>query len=292
MEPQRIDRIHVYNANEDDNTQIPYVSICFPAGEPHVIVDRKLIDGQPIWVDARLCSAFGFMRLLTLLDAIKYCNPSKLGLFLPYFPAGRQDRHQEGTAFTLEIYADCLRRAKIDYMLGFDPHSQNVNRYYSEIITPSDVFGESLINPKNYVGVICPDAGAVMRSKYFAERLGCNNIVFCEKKRDPNTGKLSDFNVPQPSIVGRYLLFDDICDGGGTFIAESELFRKTDTGKQCTIDLCISHAIFSKGVNELLNSFDRIITTDSFPFNINPNDRIQWVPLFWFAAGRMRQNLL
>lgn len=286
------DIIRIHNAMDEDGLAYQYKSLFFPGGEPHVQVDEKYIKDQSIWVDARICTTSGFMMLLCVLDAIKGCNPKQLGLFLPYFPAARQDRRQQGTAFTLKIYADALRTIKLDFVLGFDPHSGQSRFYLSDEIKPSDVFKQSGINAGDYVAVICPDKGAIHRTEQFAKEIGIKDILYCEKNRDPGTGKLSNFVVPPLEKCGRYLMVDDIIDGGGTFIAEADEIAKNSNGRKYQIDLWASHSIFSKGIDKLLEKFDRIVTTDSFPFVIPSNDRIVVNKLFWSAARVMKEELV
>ena len=58
------------------------------------------------------------------------------------------------------------------------------------------------------------------------------------------------------------IIVDDICDGGRTFIELGKIIRK-DYDR---LILCVTHGIFSKGV-EPLDVFDEIYSTNSW----NPN---------------------
>ena len=60
---------------------------------------------------------------------------------------------------------------------------------------------------------------------------------------------------------GYFLLVDDICDGGGTFIGlANECFPSW-----ADYDLYVTHGIFSKGTDILFDAFVNVITTDSLP---------------------------
>lgn len=104
---------------------------------------------------------------------------------------------------------------------------------------------------------IVPDKGAV--SKIFRES---NEVTYCEKKRDSITGKLSGFEVPDIETSKKELvLIDDICDGGGTFIGIAEHLQRYR--KNHKLILYVTHGLFTKGIDELLKHFDKIVTTNS-----------------------------
>ena len=67
-----------------------------------------------------------------------------------------------------------------------------------------------------------------------------------------------------------FLLADDICDGGGTFLGLArELERKYGDVKK---HLFCTHGIFSKGVKDLLGSYATIGTTDSYVGRVQIED--------------------
>ena len=72
------------------------------------------------------------------------------------------------------------------------------------------------IDPADYVGLICPDAGAAKRTEAVAEALALP-VFYARKKRDFATGRLSGFACEPLPPEGRLIVVDDICDGGGTF---------------------------------------------------------------------------
>jgi len=82
------------------------------------------------------------------------------------------------------------------------------------------------------------------------------------KKRDVSTGKISGFGCePLPKGIGRVLVVDDICDGGGTFLG---LFDAMNFGTgQVAADLYVTHGIFSQGTAALLSRYGTVYTTDS-----------------------------
>ena len=53
----------------------------------------------------------------------------------------------------------------------------------------------------------------------------------------------------------RFLIVDDICDGGRTFLEAAKILKEETTGK---LFLYVTHGIFSKGIDELLEHYEHI----------------------------------
>jgi len=88
-------------------------------------------------------------------------------------------------------------------------------------------------------------------------------ILYCEKTRDPSTGKLSNPTVVNKSNLKedwKYLLVDDIGTGFGTHIG---LAKSIKSLTNVSIEIVVSHAGFSNGIEPVLEVFDKIYTTDS-----------------------------
>ncbi|HUF99216.1 MAG TPA: hypothetical protein VMM60_13885, partial [Ilumatobacter sp.] len=66
------------------------------------------------------------------------------------------------------------------------------------------------------------------------------------------------------------VVVDDICDGGGTFIGLANAIGHP----KHRMRLWTSHGIYSKPLEPLLERFERIASTDSFPSLHRASDRI------------------
>lgn len=119
-------------------------------------------------------------------------------------------------------------------------------------------------NINNKFILISPDAGATKKIYKLAEQIGYKgDIITCSKSRDEN-GRLSNIIIPEYHQPDKdIIIIDDICDGGATFINIAKVLReyKHHRGR---IYLIVTHSIFSKGTNELLQHFDAIYTTNSY----------------------------
>ena len=185
-------------------------------------------------------------------------------LFVPYFPAARQDRVMiPGEPLTVKVYADIINAMGLESVTVFDPHSEVTPALLNNcMVIANHVFIEKVIGLiGNEVKLISPDGGALKKIYKVSEFLGGAEVVECSKSRNVKTGKLSGFKVYADDLNGAdCLIVDDICDGGGTFIGLAEELKNKNAGK---LYLAISHGIFSKGFGELGKYFDQIFTTDS-----------------------------
>lgn len=192
-------------------------------------------------------------------------------LIIPHVPGGRQDRlNPSGDyLFTLKSVARMINERGFEKVTVVDPHSMVTSALIDRcrVVTAADIFKTLGSNWKGtYDGVIAPDAGAAKRAFDVAQVMGVE-FVQAEKHRDVTTGKLSGFYCP-PVSGERYLVVDDICDGGGTFLGlANEL-----ASQSVEADLFVTHGIFSQGTEKLLSSYGKVITTDTTTFDKHDAD--------------------
>lgn len=267
--------VSVYDVNWDWDVEI----IKFPGGEPHVKV-KDNSRAIPI-VDCRFQNNDDLITAFAVTDALRRKGHKEIELFIPYFPGARQDRVKSysGEALTCKVYADLINSQNYSKVIIVDPHSDVTPALINNcrVVTQRDIFcGFKNHLLYEYYGLIAPDAGARKKTEDAADPYHLNRVYYASKKRDMATGKLSGFSCEAlPSsyefsikkgeetreLQTQYVILDDICDGGGTFIGLAEEIRKQN--KESPIDLYITHGIFSQGTDKLLKYFRKIITTDS-----------------------------
>lgn len=128
-----------------------------------------------------------------------------------------------------------------------------------------------------YIGIISPDAGARKRAEYWSAKLGVP--VFQAWKTRGAGGNLSGFDC-EPLLAGKYLVVDDICDAGGTFIGLAAKIRSKVPAIH--LDLAVTHGYFSseKRLVELTHAYNTIYTTDSLVHGKETeNLKIKVIPL-------------
>ena len=244
--------------------EISYDSFTFYGGEPHIKIENSFNTNDIITITHRLKSFNDLGLLCVAVDALKRMGAKHLELFIPYFPAARQDRLMvAGEPLSVKVYADIINTMNLEKVMVFDPHSEVTPALLTncEVIQNYDFIGQ-VIKQVGKVKLISPDGGALKKIYKVSEYLGGVEVVECSKSRDVKTGKLSGFKVYEDDLKGAdCLIVDDICDGGGTFTGLAEELKKKNAGK---LYLAVSHGIFSKGTDKLTAHFDVVFTTNSF----------------------------
>lgn len=182
-------------------------------------------------------------------------------LLLPYLPAARADR---GEPLGARVYGNLINAMNPQQVIGIDPHSPIVERYVRNltVLDPTPLVTRVLSEcGHHYQGVIAPDKGAVPRAEATAKALGLP-LYRIEKHRDFDTGKITGMEIiDELNSSDQYLVVDDICDGGRTFM---ELAKITGLPKE-QLGLWVTHGIFSGNAPALREHYGRIYTTDSHP---------------------------
>ena len=245
----------------------------YPGGEvqvrltPKTVLELKSPIVETVTVVARITDG-DIVPVAQLVDAIQSTTSAKIKLVLPYMPYSRADRRfTTGDSHGMLVFSAILNLLEVE-IVTLDCHSDfpenYVNRYsdispneiIDEVINRTDgsaIYGTSVMT----TAVLLPDKGAL--------RYGYPTTLVAEKKRDPASGKLSGFTVPQKfefDGADSILIIDDICDGGGTFVGIAQALRSAGINQD--LFLYVTHGIFSKGTAQLRQYFKHVYTTDSF----------------------------
>lgn len=253
-----------YTIRYPEDNGVKYHEFKYPGGEKQVRFDKNkqitnILTATEVHVIANIQDG-EVMGLALLSDALQKLTFEKgitRQLILPYFPYSRADRRFcPGDCHGLLVFSKIIYDLGYDQIVTLDAHSEGMGVYFDEFLNVSPtpiiemILGTEL--PKD-TRVLLPDEGA--------KRYRIPGALLCHKKRDPVSGKLSGFEVPDKSMFENcsgVLIIDDICDGGGTFVGlAAELPKNLD------LYLYVTHGIFSQGL-EPLSRFKRIFTTDTW----------------------------
>lgn len=257
----------------------------FPAGEAHIKrEDRRELEPTEIAVLTPSAASLhdDLFALAAWSDYIY--RTGHLGikqvLVMPYAPAARADR---GEPFGAMIYGKFIADLVLDQIIVFDPHSPVILDTLDwqlhgdrmtlhadndlERVTAVDAHellsgphAAPLFRDKGITAIIAPDKGARKRAAQVAKAWDLP-LYHATKTRDEATGKLSDFAFPFVLPTDqRYLVVDDICDQGGTFMG---LAKATGLPKE-NLDLYVSHGVFSGRAAQLENAYENVYATNSY----------------------------
>lgn len=247
-------------------------AVSFPAGEAHLRLDGAS-DQVPAYLYLTGTDANDYISAAMWIDYAHQAG-HRVQALIPYLPGARQDR---GNPFGAQVYANLINAMQADEVVCFDPHSPVMPALVDNLRTvgAETVIGRAVRKSlSGYAGIICPDAGARERTARTAAALGLP-LFLAEKHRDFATGTLSGFSCEELPAEGRFLVVDDICDGGGTFMG---LAAATGLGPD-RLDLWVSHGVFSGRAARLRQAYGSIFTTDSHPGAANPDVAASITPL-------------
>lgn len=256
--------LHLDSNFQPFGKSIDYHSFIFNGGEPHLKISPFQDNSGPVMITCRPASFNDIGLLLLAADALKRMGVSDLELFMPYFPAARQDRVMvPGEPLSVKVYADLINSVGFNKVTIFDPHSEVTGALLEQVkILHNHKFVEKCIGDTKDYFLIAPDGGALKKIYKLSQYLGGVPVIEASKQRDVKTGKLTGFTAYTDDLNGKpCYIVDDICDGGGTFLGLAEVLKAKNAGP---IYLIVSHGIFSKGLEALSNVFSGIYTTDAF----------------------------
>ena len=249
------------------------------------------------------CMTWQDIMHLISADFILTRNEIFVKWFIPYKPFARQDRitnvkHADESFLLKKIFTSCDKYDLHDRIVFLDVHS-NEHKFGRNINQTTPILHYKLFTC-GYPGehkdlqqsciVIAPDAGA--NKKISNLTTFWENRYSCDKVRDPVTGALTEFSVPYIKCenIKNLVICDDICDGGGTFngIAKYlQQYRSKESG--VNLILYVTHGLFTKGLDQLLENFDYIITTNSIEQKIE-NSRL--IVLDVLCEEFLKRNIL
>lgn len=264
------------NLADLEQSDIKYKISKFPDGQQTVdLTEWKDLDYEdPVKIISRLNSFRDLELIICVVGAIRNIKPhKKLFLNVPYFLGSRSDRKfvEGGVNYLKQVICPIINSLNFTCVIVMDPHSDVLeaclNNY--EKISNDIVVKHSLAClSSQYTGgfnpaIISPDAGALKKIYDIAKNNNIETVITAGKIRDIKTGKILKTELPETNWEGitDALIIDDICDGGRTFIELAKAVR--ESGFTGSLNLVVTHGIFSAGLKHLNEHFDKIFTTNS-----------------------------
>jgi ribose-phosphate pyrophosphokinase len=205
--------------------------------------------------------------------SLRELNIEKIHLYTPYFLGSRSDRKfEEGSNNYLKsVICPIINSLDFKSVTVMDPHSDvleaclnNFNKINNFALVDdalSYIIGEG---EEDQIVLVSPDAGAYKKVFDVAKEFNIEKIITATKVRDMKTGNILHTKIPvldQHNDL-KYIIIDDICDGGRTFV---ELAKAIKAGRPTAkIYLIVTHGIFSSGYSQLGEYFEQIYTTNSY----------------------------
>lgn len=236
-------------------------SFIFPGGECHICYDNY-DDDDRYRVRACLNDANDIMKLLLTVDAIKRINQeAKIFLTIPYFPYARQDRVcKDGESLSVKVMANLINSLRAYNVTIYDPHSDVT----TALLKNCYIWSQHQIVYKylrkfiieNNLNLVAPDVGASKKILKLSQFMLNNKLDILQATKIRNSeGQIISTQLEGEIINKNFIIIDDICDGGATFLSLGGLLKEKGADD---IYLYVTHGIFSKGLNILRPYFKNI----------------------------------
>lgn len=251
---------------------MPYEKFTFNGGELQVKLKPANFEYRPekgASFKAHVTSSDNLIELALVVDAVERYFDYKLAfkeLILPYMPYARQDRVcAEGEALSLAVAAKFINSLEFDKVVVVDPHSDVTAALLNNCVvtTVEDIFNSwypTLLRQPQIDYLVSPDNGANKKVHKIAQQHKLP-VIHAGKNRDVQTGRITEtvlYDTYESDV--NLLVVDDICDGGATFIELGKVLKRARS-----LNLYVTHGIFSKGLAPLLEYYEKIYCPFVFP---------------------------
>lgn len=246
-------------------------TFAFSGGEQQVQIQRpELYTGcSSLRIVAHLHSSDDIMQLFLATDALRRSfGHQDFDLVVPYFPYARQDRVcAPGEAASARVMCDLINAQKYRSVEVWDAHSDVVPMLLDRCFNRhcADFVSELHLGDENDTILVAPDAGAAKKVLECARRLELP-LLTAGKNRNPNTGEITGTWVDSRTLRQNedrdFLIVDDICDGGRTFVELAKALKPLTTGN---VSLYVTHGIFSKGLAPFHGLIQKFYSANIWP---------------------------
>lgn len=250
----------------------------FPAGETFIRIPAATTEATTVAIQMQFEGDDDIIALALLVDAVRReYGKVRIMLDMPYLPYARQDRVcADGESLSVKVVADIINSMEFDAVLCKDIHSSVGVALLNNCINDDLTVVASPLNEifaRVPTVLVSPDAGANKKVLDFAKAYSFPNVVRADKTRDVLTGAITGTAVYSGHVGNKdFLILDDICDGGRTFIELAKELRKLTDGK---VYLYVTHGIFSAGMDVFDGLIDKIYVANLMNTGVKDHPLIQ-----------------
>jgi ribose-phosphate pyrophosphokinase len=245
----------------------------FSDGETFIKIGES-IRGEDCFIIQSTCTPTNdnLMELLLIIDALKRASAKTINVITPYFGYARQDRKNEPRVpISARLVADMIGKAGADRLVVVDLHAAQVQGFFD--IPVDNLFGsrtfmkyiKSLNGSLKDPIVASPDAGGVVRARYFAKKAGFEGLAIIDKRRE-KAGESEVMNVIGDVVDRDVIIIDDMIDTGGTLLKAASAFKEKGAR---SVRACITHGVLSgkafQNFTEHADDLEELIITDTIP---------------------------
>jgi ribose-phosphate pyrophosphokinase len=255
----------------------------FPDGQQDITILMESGEvTSPILIKSRFSDFKDLELIICATKALRNLGVKEIHLYVPYILGLRSDRLfvEGGTSYLRDIVAPILNNLNYESVTCIDPHSDVAAACINNLKTISNTTLVKFAlfnspnpickdNDLNNIILVSPDGGALKKIYKVAKDIMFQGEVLNGSKHRDLNGNLSEtrIHIPESCFEKEFVIIDDICDGGGTFINLAKvIYSQIPKELQPTtkIHLIVTHGIFSKGFETLYENIETIHCTNSY----------------------------
>jgi ribose-phosphate pyrophosphokinase len=251
-----------------DNKSEFHDLIEYPDGQKSIRLRLyKISKKHPVTIKCRIKDFSELEVLICLIEALRKNDYYLETISFAYLFGMRSDRaFSEGEPnYFRDVLAPIINSLEIPNVKLFLPHNEivmkTINATLMEELPPFSA-SYSLYGDES--------SNFIERSMLFSQEHKSHNLGHFKKIRDKELGNitvaLGEYTLLRLSRIDKsipIILIDDLCDAGGTFIAAAKYLRD-ELKLQNELNLFVGHGLFTKGLDPLLEHFNKIICTNSY----------------------------
>lgn len=267
------------NLADRASSELGYKETKFPDGQQSIEINElsTIDDVCPnewfsVTIETRLTSFLDVELLLCATAALKHMGVGQINLEISYLLGARSDRRFSSFSehYLKEVICPIINAQGYGSVQILDPHSDVVEALINNFtkISPSWIVGNAVAlisetKDGSDIVLVSPDAGASKKIYDSAKFNKLSNVVTASKIRE--NGRIVKTDIPNLDKYDdsyKFVICDDICDGGRTFIELAKAIKETHPNNK--LYLVVTHGIFSSGFEELVKYYTKIFTTNSY----------------------------
>ena len=238
------------------------------------------------------------MELLVAIDALRRGSAGRITAVIPYYGYARQDRKSSPRSpISARLVANLIETAGADRVLTLDLHAGQIQGFFD--IPTDNLFATKVMEDdirRRYetenLLIVSPDVGGVVRARALAKLLDAE-IAIVDKRR-PKAGVAEVMNIIGEVEGRRCILFDDMCDSGGTLVNAADALLEKGAVE---VSAYVTHGVLSRDAQGRVakSQLRELVVTDSItePPNSTQTDKVRRLsvaPLLGEAIRRIAND--
>lgn len=275
-------------------SDIKYTISKFPDGQQSITITEHIFSKEieKVQILSRMNTFRDVEIIICSNQVLKEIGVKDVELYVPYFIGGRSDRKfgYGETNYLKTVICPIINLQNFSKVSVMDPHSDVLEACLNNFkkINNFELVKNALLDlarvmrkfDRDEVVLVSPDAGAYKKVYDVAKEFNLEKIITATKVRDLKNGNILRTEVPTLDQHNNlmYLIIDDICDGGRTFLELAKVIKEgRPTAK---VYLIVTHGIFSSGFKDLNKFFEKIFTTNSISDRFENEDVLNIINIF------------